>query len=202
MPIIHILEDFSGSSAIGNSAIQLSDVEIEDQKLSSFEKGYSAGWADAIEAQNNDHARISSELTQNLLDITFTYQESLAEILQSLDEFFQILIELIIPKIMEEAFGTSIVECLMEMAGEQTDQQIDLVVPAGTGAVLRSMLTRKFSIPIRLIEDPNLTDGHVKLRIGHAAQEICGKEIIEIVKSGVRSLNHSMKKGVPCENVR
>ena len=64
MTIAHLLEDFGMASipepAALAAAAAVSEEVVEEQRLISFEKGYSAGWDDAVTAQDKDTQRISA----------------------------------------------------------------------------------------------------------------------------------------------
>lgn len=194
MAIAHILEDFSTPIPSQGSAVLMSDVAIEDQRLASFELGYTAGWDDAIEAQANDQTRISSKLTQNLQDLSFTYHEALAQMLQSVEPVFQALTETILPELLREIIGPLIVEQLTEMARLHAEQPVELVVPMGAGAPLRTILAQEFSVPVLLREDPKLIDGQARLRVGQSERELDSTALLDSIRSAVKAFDFTIKK--------
>jgi len=97
MAITHLLEDFSAGGASGDVMTRMSDVALEDQRLASFEQGYSAGWEDAFTAQVEDQTRITGNLASSLGDLSFTYHEALAQLLVSVEPVFRSLVELVLP---------------------------------------------------------------------------------------------------------
>ena len=58
-----ILEDF-GSIGPAASAVSLSEETLESERLESFDKGYRAGWDDAIKARSDDASEASSGLAE------------------------------------------------------------------------------------------------------------------------------------------
>jgi len=64
MSIAHLLDDFAASGQSEQGLIQ--EVELEEERLASFEKGYQAGWDDAVKSQVADGRRITADLAQNL----------------------------------------------------------------------------------------------------------------------------------------
>lgn len=194
MPIAHFLEDFSVESAPKGSVKLMTDVAIEDQRLASFEQGYTAGWDDAIDAQSSDQTRITEKLTQNLQDVSFTYHEALSQMLCSIEPVFWAITETVLPTIMQETLVPLIVGKLSEMARLQAEQPVELIVPDGAGALLRPVLAQKFSVPVLLREEPKLTDGQAHLRVGIAEQEVDTIELLKNIRSAVEAFDYTIKR--------
>lgn len=201
MSIAHILEDFSVETASQGSVKLMSEVAIEDQRLASFEQGYTAGWDDAIDAQSNDQTRMTGKLTQNLQDVSFTYHEALSQMLCSIEPVFQAITESILPEVLQETLVPLIVGKLSEMARIHAEQPVELVVPAGVGTALRPILAQEFSVPVLLREDPNLGEGQARLRVGVAEQEVDSKELLQNIRSAVEAFDYTLKKEIPYEQV-
>jgi flagellar biosynthesis/type III secretory pathway protein FliH len=199
MPISHILEDFSVETESVGSVKLMSDVAIEDQRLASFEQGYTAGWDDAIEAQSSDQTRITGKLTQNLQDVSFTFHEALSQMLRSIEPVFQALADSVLPEILQETLAPLIVEALSEMAREHAEQPVELVVPIGAGAALRPILAQKLSVPVLLREDSNLVEGQARLRVGITQREVDSLELLKDIRSALDAFYYTMKKGISHE---
>ena len=105
MAIAHLLEDFSPPLAEDGPAKMMSAVALEDQRLLSFEQGYSAGWDDAISAQTQGQKQASLALARTLEDASFTYHEALSQFSSSVEPLFTALFERVLPKIMHETVG-------------------------------------------------------------------------------------------------
>lgn len=188
MSITHILENFGDMDESVGANKLISEVAIEDQRLTSFEQGYSAGWEDAISLQSKEHVRLSSSLVQSMQEISFSYHEALEQMLFSVEPVFRALVELALPEIMHKTLGHSIVEHLKKMACTQMKQPVELVVPAGVAAVLRPVLNQKLSVSIRLREDPSLGEGQVQFHFGKFEQELNTLDLLKLVNLGIESL--------------
>ncbi|MBV1927597.1 MAG: ABC transporter ATP-binding protein [Rhodobacteraceae bacterium] len=199
MPIAHILEDFSLQTASQESSKLMSDVAIEDQRLASFEQGFTAGWDDAIDAQSSDQTRMTGKLAQNLEDVSFTYHEALSQMLSSIEPVFQAITESIMPELLQETLVPLIVEKLSAMARLQAEQPVELVVPAGVGVALRPILTQEFSVPVLLREDPKLPEGQIQLRVGVSEQEVDSMELLEEIRTAVEAFEYTLKREIPYE---
>ena len=75
MSIAHLLEDFTLQAGGGQLHV-LDEDALEEQRLASFEQGYSAGWEDAVQAQEQSRGQVSAELAKSLEDMSFTYHEA------------------------------------------------------------------------------------------------------------------------------
>lgn len=199
MPIAHILEDFSMQTASQESNKLMSDVAIEDQRLASFEQGYTAGWDDAIDAQSNDQTRLTGKLAQNLQDVSFTYHEALSQMLSSIEPVFQAITESIVPEVIQETLVPLIVEKLSAMARMQAEQPVELVVPVGSGIALRPILAQEFSVPVMLREDPKLNEGQVQLKVGVTELEVDSFDLVEEIRSAVEAFEYTTRREISHE---
>lgn len=196
MSIAHLLEDFELSPNGPGRLHLLSEDALEEQRLASFEQGYSAGWDDAIAAQSENQARLSAGLSKSLEDLSFSYNEALGQMNRSLEPMFTGLVETVLPEALEQSYGHHIVEQLQEMAREQISQPVLLVLPAGVGRALEPVLDRDFGVPIQMVEDGSLSPGQACLRVGTAEREVDCSELLESISAAVSAFTHAGKESV------
>lgn len=196
MAISHLLEDFSAGSASGNIMTLMSDVALEDQRLASFEQGYSAGWEDAFEAQENDQSRITGKLADNLGDLSFTYHEAVSQLMTSVEPVFYSIIDLVLPEIMMQTFGQHIVEQLCEMVRNQVSGPASLIVPVGIGATLTPILARDLTMQVNIVEDISLEDGRAYIRLGSTEREIDVSALLESIREALDAFAHHSTKEI------
>jgi len=199
MAIAHLLEDFSAGLTSGDVMKLMSDVALEDQRLASFEQGYSAGWEDAFTAQEKDQTRITGELAESLGDLSFTYHEAMTQLLGSLEQVFHTLVELVLPETMARTFGQHIVDLMCDMARDQVSGPASLVVPEGVGASLSSILARDMPMPVAIHEEAGMDGGRAYLRLGTSEQEIDSTALLESIRDAVDAFtfqtNEELKNG-------
>lgn len=172
MSIAHLLEDFE-IHLMDPVQVRLIDEDgLEEIRLTAFEKGYAAGWDDAVQARSEDHGRITAALARNLEDLSFTYNEALSQMCLSLAPMFDSLVTRVLPQTMDKGFAHHVVEQLKSMAREQVAQPALLIVPSGVGAVLKPILDQEFSFPVQLVEESSLPEGQASLRMGIAERDI------------------------------
>lgn len=194
MTIAHLLEDFGIDTVVEPAVPSVSEEAMEEQRLVSFEKGYSAGWDDAVTAKDQETTRISAELANSLEDLSFTYHEAQTQLLDSLDPMFKVLTSAVLPDAMAASFGHHIVDQLAEMAKGQTDQPMQIVVSPGEAAPVRSLLPEKFSVPVTVREDGTLSSGQAYLGIGSTECEINCDALLESIHDSIEAFTYHAKE--------
>lgn len=194
MTIAHLLEDF-GINTTAEPAVPVVPEELmEEQRLASFENGYSAGWDDAVSAKDKESTRISTELASSLEDLNFTYHEAQSQLLDSLDPMFKVLTSAILPDAMAASFGHHIVDQLADMAKDQTDQPMQIVVAPGESAAVRKLLPEEFSVPVTVREDSILSAGQAYLRVGVAECEVNCDALLESIQDSIEAFTYHAKE--------
>ncbi|WP_170401227.1 ABC transporter ATP-binding protein [Ruegeria arenilitoris] len=171
MSIAHLLEDFT-LQAGGGKLHLLDEDALEEQRLAAFEQGYSAGWEDAVQAQEQSRGQVSAELAKSLEDMSFTYHEAVTRMTLSLEPMFQSLVKVVLPETLDRSFAARLVEQLADMAREQVGQPMQIFVPTGCGGEVEALLPQDMSAPTRVIEDPALEPGQARLQVGTSQREV------------------------------
>ncbi len=195
MSIAHLLEDFTLQA--GGSKLHLLDEEtLEEQRLAAFEQGYSAGWEDAVQAQEQSRAKISTELSKSLEDMSFTYHEAVTRMTLSLEPMFQSLVNVVLPETLERGFAVSLVEQLTDMAREEIGQPMQIYVPANRAVEVEEMLPPELSAPTRVIEDPSLDAGQARLQVGTSQREVDCSDLLASVAGAFDAYIFKAKEAV------
>ena len=172
------LRDFSAGQAgradqSGQAPAQtFSRDDVEQARLSGYEAGYKAGWDDAVRAEREDQARIDAEFSRNLQEMGFTFQEARAHVMNALEPLLAGMVDKVLPDLVAQTLGQSIVEELLHLASDVADAPIDVVVTPSCRAVLEPMIKSATSVPFSLIEEPSLADGQVYLRAGQRERHL------------------------------
>lgn len=193
MTIAHLLEDFGNAGKV-QPATMVSDELHEEQKLVSFENGYTAGWDDAVGAQESETSKISVTLANSLEDMSFTYHEAQNQLIESLDPMFKVLTSAILPDALAASFGHHIVDQLTDMAKDQTGQPLVITVAAGEAGGVRSALTQTFSVEVKVREDTELSPGQAYLRVGNLEREINSAALLESIRDSVDAFSYQVKE--------
>ena len=170
MSIGHLLEDYSDFKS--GAPVTLTDVSLEERRLAAFESGYQAGWDDCLKAQSENSLRVSSDLAQNLHELSFTYQEAYASILKSLQPLLRGMVDAVLPHAAQATLGSRISEMLHELAKEHGQQPVQIVTAPSNMTAIEELLADDLPIPVTVNSETSLGDGQVLIRIGGTEREV------------------------------
>lgn len=193
MSIAHLLEDFDAAQQ--GREVTLTDVTLEEERLAAFETGYQAGWDDAVKAQTEDARRITADLAQNLQDISFTYQEAHAAIMQALRPLLTQMTTAVLPRLAQESLGPRLTEMLDELARDQGRLAVTIVTSPSDMQRLAHLIESRPEIGATLTEDDTLGPGQVSLRFGEAEHEVDLAEVLDGIDAAVRGFFDQPQQG-------
>lgn len=105
--------------------------DLEDLRLNAYERGYTAGWDDAMR-QADDETRARQEALVRLAEgLNFTYHEAQAHVLGALEPLLQAIAARILPQLARSALVQAVSEELMSVATELAATPVELRVPPG-----------------------------------------------------------------------
>lgn len=176
-----------------------SSAEIEANRMAAYEQGYKAGWDDAVQAESDDRSRIGADFARNLQDLGFTFHEAKSHVMSALEPLLTEIVSKVLPQLVSETLGQTILEELLPFAEEVADAPIQIVVaPSGREAV-EALIDTSLTIPIEIIEEPSLADGQVYLRMGDLEKKIDMDSAIERIGHAIKSIyalnEEAMKHG-------
>ena len=186
MSIAHLLEDFGTPTAAAPPP--LSEVELESLRLEAFENGYKAGWEDAVRAGSEEQTRISEDFARNLQDLSFTYHEAHAQVMQSMGALLQDIVDTILPDAVRATIGARVVEQMNEMARDHGAQVIEIVTAPADAPAIAALLTRDFGFPVRTAQDDTLAEGQVFLRMAQDERQIDMDAVMTGIRQAVAGL--------------
>lgn len=188
------LEDF-GSPASGESSVSVSDEMLESERLESFDKGYRAGWDDAIKAKAEDGAHLSDGIAQNLQDLSFTYHDVHAQVLSNLTPLFHEILQKILPSLARDTLGAHIAEQLSKIARDIGTVQIEIAVAPGFGAQVSQFVNEaSSSLPISVTESTAVSEGQAELRLGAKELSIDLSDVSKQIKEAVHAVLHDQSE--------
>ena len=193
MSIAHLLEDFDATQ--NGSEITITDISLEDVRLTAFENGYQAGWDDAIKAQTEDARRITADLTQNLRDLRFTYEEAHTAVTQALKPLLDQMVSAVLPRLARESLGPRITEMLHDLAQDQGRLTTEIAASPEDIQRLTHLLEGGPDLQVGLTEDNTLAPGQVSLRFGEAEHEIDLAEMLEGIDAAIHAFFDQNQQG-------
>lgn len=178
------LEVFELTDMTGDR-VELGQVELEECRLAAYEQGYTAGWDDAVAAQDGEIARLRADLGRNLQDLSFTYHEAHSHVLRTLEPLLHDMVTKVLPAIARESLGQMVLEHLRPMAKDLADQPVTLVANPANRELLESLVLAEANFPLTFREEPSLGDGQVYLRLGEAESRIDLDGVISAISAAV-----------------
>ncbi len=139
---------------------------IEETKLAAYEQGYKAGWDDAAAALAEDQTRIRADLARNLQQLSFTYQEARSHILKAVEPLLEEMVSRLLPETARETLAPLVLEKVMPMAEDLTDQPVSLVLNPAMRLPVETLIEQATGLPMQIEEEPTLPEGQVYIRLG------------------------------------
>ncbi|MGX0877460.1 flagellar biosynthesis/type III secretory pathway protein FliH [Roseovarius sp. MBR-154] len=194
MTISHLLEDFGES--LRGAAISITDISLEEERLAAFETGYQAGWDDAVKSQKEDERRIAADLAQNLQDLTFTYEEAYAAVLNALHPLLEQMVATVLPPLSQDTLAPRLAEILQEKALDHGRQPIVIAAAPGDMTRMETLIETLPGLDIALAEDDTLAPGQIFLRFGETEEEINLDSVLRAIEHAVSGFFQENRKAI------
>lgn len=190
------LEDFSAIPAKKSSAKRAdmtapkapSVEEIEQSRMFAYEQGYKAGWDDAVRAEAEEQSRIGAEFARNLQDLGFTFHEARSHVMKALEPLLSEMVSKVLPELVSETLGQTILEQLLPMAEDASDMPIEVLVSPQSRPAIQQLIDETLTIPMEIIEEPSLAEGQVFLRMGEHEKKIDMDAAVEKIGQAINSV--------------
>lgn len=163
----------------------VTDTEAEEVRLAAYEQGYSAGWEDAVAAQDADLTRLRNELGQNLQDLAFTYHEAHSHVLRTLEPLLRDMVAKVLPAIARETLGHMVVEELRPLVADLTGAPLTIATHPDNVAMIEDLVIARAKFPAELRADPTLGPGQAQFRIGPAERVVDLDGVIAAIAGAV-----------------
>ena len=182
------LEVFDTASAADGSEQPLVEAAaVEEAKVASFEQGYSAGWDDAVAAQQGDEGRIRADLARNLQSLSFTFQDARSHVLQSIRPLILEMVNRLLPEVAREALAPTVLEAVMPMAEELADAPLTLVLNPAVRGQIDDLLAQATRLPMVIEEEPTMPEGQVYIRFGPTETKVDLGQVTTDIAIAVRA---------------
>lgn len=162
MPMPLKLEVFERPEAPDSPALMM-PAEIEDLRLSAYERGYVAGWEDAGRQADAERAERAARVAARIEALTFGYHEARAHVLNGLAGLIEALVAQLLPALAQQSVVPLVVEQVLLLATEAADRPLKLRVPPGWRADYAAALEGLALPPLTLTEDPRLDETQAEI---------------------------------------
>ena len=158
----------------------------EEAKLAAYEQGYKAGWEDAAAAQSEDQGLIRADLARNLQQLSFTFQEARSHVLKAVEPLLEEMVNRLLPEMARETLAPLVLEQVMPMAEELTDQPVTLVLNPAVHTAVEALLLQATGLPLTIKEEPTLPEGQVYIRLGSTEAKVDLTRVTKDIAAAVR----------------
>ncbi|WP_374372008.1 flagellar biosynthesis protein [Tabrizicola sp.] len=187
MPALR-LEVFDTAPAPDGSMLPLVEATaVEEAKVASFEQGYSAGWDDALAAQQGDQTRIRADLARNLQSLSFTFQEARIHVLQAIRPLILQMVDRLLPEVAREALAPTVLEAVMPLAEGLADAPLTLVLNPSVRGQVEDLVSQATGLPMVIDEEPTMPEGQVYIRLGAAESKVDLAQVTADIAIAVRA---------------
>ncbi len=162
-------------------------VAVEEAKVASFEQGYSAGWDDAVTAQQGDQTRIRADLARNLQSLSFTFQDARSHVLQAIRPLLLEMVNRLLPEVARETLAPTVLEAVMPLADDLADAPLTLVLNPAVRGQVETLLTQATGLPLVIDEEPTMPEGQVYIRFGTAETKVDLAQVTTDIAIAVRA---------------
>ena len=194
MSLSHRYRNFGEPTTPEVTEEETSVVATEDQQLEAFEKGYQAGWDDAVKAQADSASKISAELGQNLQDMSFTYHEALSKLTLSLKPVLSEIVDKLLPAMAQQTLGPQVMDQLLELIKNQPHQPIEIVVAPTNVDAIQSLADDKLEDPFEIVAEPSLADGQAYVRVGDVERSVDLEAVLTGVSEALTAFFHETEQ--------
>ena len=187
MPALRLEVFDTAPAADGSMQPLVEATAVEEAKVASFEQGYSAGWDDAVAAQQGDQARIRADLARNLQSLSFTFQDARSHVLQSIKPLILEMVNRLLPEVAREALAPTVLDAVMPLADDLADAPLTLVLNPAVRARVEDLLIQATGLPMVIDEEPTMPDGQVYIRFGASETKIDLGQVTTDIAIAVRA---------------
>ncbi|MBM7066223.1 flagellar biosynthesis protein [Actibacterium sp. 188UL27-1] len=167
-----ILENFDTTKPAPKAAFAANQGEPKEQWLDVFERGYKDGWDDAIKASEAEQDRIGVELSGNLADLGFTYQEARAAVLKEMRPLLEGLLSKVLPASTRDLLNHRLLDELAELADKAAHVTPRIVIAPANRSLIEGLLADQTALPVVIEEEPSLGEGQAYFQFGASEQKI------------------------------
>jgi flagellar assembly protein FliH len=186
-----LLPDFSQPVPRAPVGPTLTEAEVDACEARAYEKGYRAGWDDAVASRDADHDRLSADFAQNLKDLSFTYHEAYSHVLRAMTPLLEDIVTTILPAAVDDALAAHVVGELQNQADRLGGMSVKVSVAPEQLPLVEPVVMRDVGFPVELLADGALTPGQADIRLADREIRIDLGEIAEGIRTAITEFNHA-----------
>lgn len=176
-------EDVISGSAAAEAQQDAADPEIV--RIGGFEKGYQAGWDDALQSEETASQRLDEELGRNLEELSFSFFEAQRHVSLSLEPLVRTMVEKVLPELLKDHFGLIVSEMVEPLVAETANLNAELVCAPSDLDTIGAALAKHTALPLTITAEPSFARHQVRLQLGHEVHEMDGDKLVADIRASV-----------------
>lgn len=190
-----LFEDFSSLTEEPFDEMDPENAALEEERLAAFEKGYGAGWDDALRAQNHAGQLMNEALQASLSDMGFTKAEAMQAFLAASENLFETILGKILPSIASEALANHVLGAIKSALAQSIDSPMQVRVSPSQYAAITQNLSCDLPDGAKVLADPELSEMQAIITLDGNEAEIDLEGLIAEVSLAVSELKTMDQKG-------
>jgi flagellar biosynthesis/type III secretory pathway protein FliH len=192
MSLSLFLEDF-GTAPIDEAAA-INELDVEKEKLHSFEKGYAAGWEDASQAHGAHLEALSAHVQKALMDLDATRVDAARAHSLAAEKMLSTLLDTITPTVLKNTLPGHILSLMTTAVEQSSTQSIIVHVPPNDVEEIRKFLADASEIPHQVIAEASLQSGQACLGLGDTEEQIDLAGLLTEINAALAEFFHMIKE--------
>lgn len=195
MSTAHLYENFADPLLTNDDQFKLSEEDIADEKLESFETGYSSGWDDAVQAHEESKSAVSSTLKECLERATLTKDDAFEQFIVSAEDLIGGIVKQVLPAVSRDVLGEQIREILVERTQDAVTAPLRIAVSPADYENLTALSEEWLPTSTQIAADPTLEAGQADVSVGETETHVDLAGVVEQVTDAVEAFFHVVKEG-------
>ena len=181
------LEDFSNAKIAPQQSIAApSGDDLQAIEKIGFDKGYSAGWEDALSGAQDSDKQSRADCATALQEIDFTYFEARQHVMASFKPLIEAMMTAILPAAARQAI-TPMVEQELNALADKVESSIEILCAPTSKDELETLVEQYSKGPVSVSTEDTLAPTQVQLRFGEGQTEIDMDEAVAKIEQAVVS---------------
>jgi hypothetical protein len=162
MPAPLRLEVFEAALAPDEPTLLMPE-QVEDLRLTAYERGYVAGWEDAGQQAEAERGARQALVAARIEALTFGYHEARSHVLAALEPLIAAMIDGLLPAVARGAVVPLVIEEIMPRARSEADRPLVLRIPQGWRSDYEVALAGLALPPLSLVEAEDLSEAQAEI---------------------------------------
>lgn len=154
-------------------------------RLEGYEAGYRSGWDDCAISLDEEGRRLGDDLAQNIRDMSFTYEEARAEVLNAIGPLLTSISEQLLPVLAQAAVKPVVDAELRPLLDHLAGQAVRLTAAPETCRQLEKLAENHADLDIRFHAEPAYGLGRVSLNFAGEGREIDLSKAAEAIAKAI-----------------